>query len=186
MYLWTHLDSPKNEGGWPSRRSSGRGKHPPSVRAFHEARLLGDKRAALPASPRPSRRSHFEPDPARRFEPLVVGRVAPPSIATLPTRRGSMRSPVSSNWPPFVHGVALFESDFVGPRSGLSHVAQEPLQSGFQCHLCGRSARPAEPCVKNVPGQPVLSAGLSRFHDEFVQPLRVVAHVLAASKALDR
>ena len=60
----------------------------------------------------------------------------------------------------------------IAANRGLSRVAQEPLQSGLQGNVSGRSARTTEPCVERVSGQSLLGTGLSRFHDEFVQPLR--------------
>ena len=73
-----------------------------------------------------------------------------------------------------------------GTRSGLCSVAEEPLQSRFERHFRWRSAWPAKPRIEHVPGQPVLCAGLARFHDELVQPLGVVFHVIASTKALNR
>jgi len=43
----------------------------------------------------------------------------------------------------------------------LRHVSQYPFQFGLQRHIGGRSTRPAEPCVKHIPGQPVWGAGFS-------------------------
>ena len=65
-------------------------------------------------------------------------------------------------------------------------LPQQPPQPCLQCHVSGRSARPAEPRVKGVPGQAVLGAGLARFHNELMHPLRLVADVLAAAEAIDR
>jgi hypothetical protein len=45
---------------------------------------------------------------------------------------------------------------------------------------------PGRRSVEQIPGQTVLRARLSRLHDEFVQPPRVVANVFATAKAIDR
>ena len=44
----------------------------------------------------------------------------------------------------------------------------------------------AEPSVEHLPGQPVLSAWISRLDGEFMQPLRFVFHVLAPAEAINR
>src|SRR5207244_1454470 len=92
--------------------------------------------------------------------------------------------------------LAWFQPD-LGIRDGLGkpdvwvakttsrYLAENRLQPGLQSYICRRPARPAEPCIKSVPSQAVLSAGFSRFHGELVQPLRFVFHLLTAAKALD-
>jgi hypothetical protein len=87
-----------------------------------------------------------------------------------------------------VCGLSRFGRGSSGTSAMFSgvHLSQYPHQSALQCYVSGRSARPAEPRVKHVSGQPMLRAGFAGFHDEFMHPLWLVFDMLTAAKAINR
>jgi len=81
--------------------------------------------------------------------------------------RGIQAARLEIDWPELMRFKRTFTEPVPKRRDGERHIRGDP-------------GRTAEPSIEHFPGQPVLGTRISRFYGEFVQPLRLVFHVLAA------